>query len=104
MGIILKVTPAVLIKMANDIEGQLHNIQGQFNGITSEIGRTRNFWEGEASETHKAQYDALVPELQKCMERLQKRPEELLKMADLYERTEETAQETAMALQEDVIV
>lgn len=104
MGIVLKVTPDVLIRIAGDIEKQLKDMKTQFGELHSDINGTRSFWEGEASDTHKAQYDALVPEIQNALDRLQKRPEELLKMAGIYNDVEDIAKETAMSLVEDVIV
>ena len=104
MGIVLKVTPEELIRMATDVETQLKTIKNQFDQMNSDISRTRSFCEGEASDTHKSQYDALAPEIQKALSRLEKRPTELLKMADLYKSTESAATEAAMTLSEDVIV
>lgn len=104
MGIVLKVTPEELIKMAGDIESQLKNMQTQFREIQSEINKTHSFWEGDACDVHKSQYDAAVPTIQEAMEGLLKRPGELLKMAGIYVNTEDEAQETAMTLSEDVIV
>ena len=95
MGIVLKVTPEELIRMATDVETQLKTIKNQFDQMNSDISRTRSFWDGEASDTHKSQ---------KARSRLEKRPTELLKMADLYKSTESAATEAAMTLSEDVIV
>ena len=104
MGIVLKVEPDALIRMAGDIEKQLKDMKTQFGELQSDINRTRSFWEGEASDTHKSQYDALDPEIQNALDRLQKRPEELLKMAGLYNEVEDAAKEAAMSLLEDVII
>ena len=45
MGIVLKVTPEELIRMATDVETQLKTIKNQFDQMNSDISRTRSFWE-----------------------------------------------------------
>ena len=104
MGIVLKVTPETLEKMSGDIQDKISQIKSQFQEIESEIKRTPGYWDGEASEVHKKQFDTLKPEIQEALERLQRRPEELLKMAGLYQTTENTSKEATMSLSEDVII
>lgn len=104
MGIILKVTPEVLTQMANDIEKQIDDIKNQFDIISAEVDRTKAFWEGDASDTHKKQYDSLKDEISESVTRLKANPANLLKMAGLYTETEKSATATALTLSEDVIV
>lgn len=104
MGIILKVEPDKLKNTATDIEQQLKNVDNQLKQIGQDIRRTRGFWEGDASDTHMKQYEALEPGIQEIIAKLQKRPTELLKMAQLYSETETQAKEAAMSLVDDVIV
>lgn len=104
MGIVLKVEPEKLVNMADDIEQQLKQIEDQFKQIGENVRKTQGFWEGDASDVHKKQYDALEPEMQEILTKLKKRPEELLKMAELYKETETQTKETAMSLADDVIV
>ena len=104
MGIILKVTTEKLMNTASDIENQLKDVDAQLKQIGQDIRRTRGFWEGDASDTHMKQYEALEPEIQEIIAKLQKRPSELLKMAELYSETETQAKEAAMSLVADVIV
>ena len=104
MGIVLKVTPETLEKMSGDIQNKIQQIKSQFHEIESEINRTPEYWEGNASEVRKKQFDTLKPEMQEALDRLQRRPEELLKMAGLYQTTENTSKEATMSLSEDVII
>ena len=103
MGIVLKVTPETLEKMSGDIQNKIQQIKSQFHEIESEINLL-GYWEGNASEVHKKQFDTLKPEMQEALDRLQRRPEELLKMAGLYQTTENTSKEATMSLSEDVII
>lgn len=104
MGIVLKVTPEVLKSMAGEIEKQIGDISNQFNLIGSDISGTRSFWEGEASDTHKSQYDGLKDDINEAVNRLRNHPVNLLQMAGLYTETESNIQAVAQSLQEDVIV
>jgi WXG100 family type VII secretion target len=104
VGIVLKVTPETLIKMANDIEKQLDNIQKQFDSIDTEINRTRSYWEGDASDSHKEQYDSLKDEISQSVKRLKNHPTNLLQIANIYTETEDEVETAAQTLPEDVIV
>lgn len=104
MGIVLKVTPDVLTRMADDIEKQIQDVENQFNSIETDIDRTRSYWEGDASDTHKAQYDSLKEEINESVKRLKSNPKNLMQMAGLYSQTESELEAVAQSLQADVIV
>lgn len=104
MAIELKVAPEVLTRMAQDIETKIGDIKTQFDGIDSDIGRTLSFWEGDASDSHKKQYDAMKDEIQESVNRLKGQPEKLLRMAGLYSETEAQQVAAAQTLSADVIV
>lgn len=104
MGIKLRVTPEVLKSMASDIEKELSDIQNQFQAIDTEVSRTRSYWEGDASDSHKKQYDSLKTEIDECLKDLKNHPVNLLKMAGLYEETEDQAEQESQKLSADVIV
>lgn len=104
MGIRLKVTPEVLTKMAGDIERQISDIQNQFRSIGADINQTRSYWEGDASDAHKSQYDSLKDEIDEAVMRLKNNPRNLLQMAGLYTDTENDLEAAAQSLSKDVIV
>lgn len=104
MGIQLKVTPETLIRTADNIEKKIEDIQKQFCSIETDIYNTRSWWEGEASDAHKAQYDSLKEEMEESIRHLKDSPANLLRMAGLYRETELHTKEAALSLQENVIV
>ncbi len=105
MGIVLKVTPEVLKRMAGEIEKEIGDISSQFSLIDADISRTRSYWEGEASDAHKSQYDGLKDEIHEAVSRLKSNPVNLLQMAGLYSETESDLQAVVQqTLSEDVIV
>lgn len=105
MGIKLRVTPEVLERMAGEIEKEIRDISSQFSMIDTDISRTRSFWEGDASDLHKSQYDGLKEDIQEAVNRLKNHPVNLLQMAGLYSETETNIQrDVRQTLTEDVIV
>lgn len=103
MGIKLKVTPETLIKAADSIERQIQDIERQFSSIESDIGRTRSFWEGEASDEHKARFDAMKDEIAECLARLGSSPKSLLQISGVYRDTESDLETSAQVLLDNVI-
>ncbi|MCD7884785.1 MAG: WXG100 family type VII secretion target [Lachnospiraceae bacterium] len=104
MAIVLKVEPNTLVRMAEDIESQLTDVQTQFSEVESAINATRSYWEGDASDAHKSQYDSLKDEISETIARLKNHPTNLLKMAGLYTETESELEALAESLAADVIV
>lgn len=104
MAIVLKVTPEVLTRMAGDIEKKIDNIKNQFTQIDSDITRTRAYWEGDASEVHQKQYDAIKNDIDTSLKRLREQPKDLLEMAGIYTKTESELEAVAQTLSADVIV
>lgn len=104
MAIVLKVTPEVLTQMAQDIESKIGNIKNQFTAIDQDITRTLAYWEGNACEVHKKQYDAMKVDIETSMKRLSEQPEDLLQMAGIYTKTESEVESAAQSLSADVIV
>lgn len=104
MGIVLKVTPEILTRMAQDIEKEIDNIKKQFDGIDSDISRTLTYWEGDACDSHKKQYDAIKDDIATSINRLREQPKDLLEMAGIYTQTEAEQEAVAQTLSADVIV
>lgn len=104
MAIVLKVTPEVLTRMSGDIEQQIKNIENQFKTIENDIQQTKSWWEGDASDSHIAQYNALKDGINEAVKRLKDHPTNLLKMAGLYVENESRQEAAAQSLQADVIV
>lgn len=104
MAIVLKVTPEVLTQMAQDIESRIGNIKNQFAEIDNDITRTLTYWEGDASEVHKKQYDAMKGDIETSVKRLGEQPADLLQMAGIYTKTESELETVVQSLSADVIV
>ena len=104
MGIVLKVTPETLNQMSGEIEKEINGIEKQFQEIDADIRKTASFWEGEASDLHRSQYDAMKDDIAEVIKRLKDHPVNLLKMAGIYTETEAVLMEVSQSLVADVIV
>lgn len=104
MAITLKVTPEILTKTATDIDAELDKIKQQFDAIDEAVRQTRSYWEGNASDTHKQQYEAMQGDIENSVKRLKSQPKKLLQMAGLYSQTESELEAAAQTLSADVIV
>lgn len=101
--IILKVSPEEMKKKAEKVQSQINSIKKDWNRIDEIIQKTRNYWEGDASVKHKNHKSMLEDDLSYVLKRLQEHPEDLLKMAGVYEESTQTAQKIANSLPNDVI-
>ena len=75
---------------AADIHQQLLNI----SGLMSDLGK---YWQGDAYERHKTSSKAIVEDM------LETRPEQLFKMAGIYETVEDFNKREAASLDPNVI-
>ncbi len=100
----LKVTPAELQAKASDISAQIRQIELDFQKIGQAVTSSRGYWEGDASQTHQNYYSSYKDEIASVISKLKEHPEDLLKMAGLYETTENNAVQISGMLSQDVIV
>lgn len=99
---LLKVSTDDLIRQANTVRTNVQNIKNRIEYIQQKIMGTY-YWEGEASSLHKNKYTSLEPQLKDSINRLEKYPDDLLKMAGLYAQSESENTQTANELQSNII-
>lgn len=103
MSIVLKVTPEQLINAANEITDQISNMKLAFQALDSEIMNSTSYWEGDASSLHQRNYKTIKNEIETILKVLVNRPDDLLKMADLYKETEKVNAEIAKSLPNNLL-
>lgn len=103
-GITLKVTPNELKSKAGSIKTQITNLQNAWKDISSTIDQSKNYWEGDASDAHQKSKREIEDDVTTLFKRLLEHPNDLLKMADIYEEAEQSAESLANTLPGDVIV
>lgn len=103
MGITLKVKPDQLVSAANDISSQITNVETACGNLGTAIKNSKSYWEGEASNLHQKKYTDIEDEISQVLSTLKHRPDDLLKMAGLYDKAESTNTTTAAALSSNLI-
>lgn len=100
---IIKVSPETMLKQAESIKGNVKNIEKLFTSIEERVFGSRTYWEGSASNTHITRYNKIQENCRDIIRRLSEHPEDLLKMAGLYQETETQAKESAESLAGNIL-
>lgn len=103
-GIVLKVNPDSLKAKAQEIEGQINRMESYWRQMSQLIQNSKGYWVGDASESHQKYKREVEEDVQKVIKRMREHPEDLLKMADLYEKTESNVVGLTQTLPDDVII
>lgn len=104
MSIVLKVKPKELKNKADTITSSINRIEKEINDIGRIILGTKKYWEGDASDKHQKYYKAIEEDIPTVLKRMKEHPKDLLSMAQIYETTENTNQQMANKLPENIIV
>lgn len=103
-GFHLKVSLDKMESKANEISGQITEIENEWKKLSSIIKKTKKYWKGDASELHQTYRDECETEMTELLKRLKEHPKDLLVMVGVYEKAEQEAVQLAQALPDDVIV
>ena len=103
MAMTIKVDSSVLQNKAQDITQQIGRIENALKAISEQISSSKNYWKGDASDSHQKKYKALDGDTQNVLKELKAHPKNLLTMAGLYGKTENQALAEANSLPTDVI-
>lgn len=99
----LKVSPEVLRVKAEEISGQIQEMDNSWSRMYDLIQNSKFYWQGEASEYHRKYLKENNEEMKKLLKRLREHPIDLQKMAGVYVEAEQQAVQIASALPDDVI-
>lgn len=100
----LGVTPESLKTKSSDINTDIDDMVKQVNLLYEEITGTSSYWEGDAGNTQRKNFEDQVSEINKLIERLRTYPTRILKMAGIYEEAEEGSVEMANTLATDIVM
>lgn len=99
---IIRVTPAELKNQSNLVMADLKSIEKHWKSIETLVNGTKNYWEGDASNTHIRNYKDIKDDVDKVIKRLKENPVKLQTMAGVYDEAEESAKATANELPTNV--
>lgn len=85
----IKVTPDELKNQANLVSEDIKNINKHWRVIVDKIERSKSYWEGDASISHIRIYKDISEDMGKVIKKLENNPQKLLRMAGIYEETEQ---------------
>ena len=104
MDIRLRVTPEVPQVKAVEVEGDIKELEKDFNSIQDIVARTSGYWTGMAAESARKMFGDLKDDTATVIKRFKDHPRNLLTMAGIYQAAETTNTELGNELPSDVIV
>ncbi len=99
----IKVNSAVLNSKAQTVSKSIARMEECFGQLEKIISRTSYYWIGEAGDLHRKMYRDQKEPIYGMMKRLKEHPDDLLAIAQTYEKVEAEVQSMAMELPGDVI-
>lgn len=100
----IKVRTDDLITTSTNFSNEIKKIENEWKLISDQVNKMSGYWIGDASDTHQQHYNSVKEEVEELLAKLKERPDELLRMADLYDQVEREAVESVMALSDNVII
>lgn len=95
---ILKVSPEEMIAQAERVKAGVDNVARQFEAVGERVRGSVSYWEGVSSSRHVVRFDKIREKYETLAKCLRKRPDDLLKMAGLYNENEQSVTEASEAL------
>lgn len=102
-GIILKVSPDELKAKAEEISRQISSFEADWKQFSYLVQNSKSYWTGDTGDAHQKMFMQYKEDVERIIKRLHEHPEDLLKMAGLYEESEQRAVSTVQRLSGDVI-
>lgn len=100
----IKVSTEVLAQRADSAEQKINDVRQRFERIGQIVSQSRNYWEGDANDAHRREYQEYIDEIEEALARFQENVTDLRKIGGIYRETEETAAEISRDLPMDVIL
>lgn len=100
---ILKVDTHQLKSTASEVRKQIQLMRQDFENLQTLVGRSSYYWQGQAADEYRKAFAEQKDTTADAFQRLGKIPDDLEKMAGIYEENEIGLQETASTLKTDFI-
>ena len=99
----LKVDTQQLKTTASEVRKQIRLMQQDFDSLQSIVSRSGYYWQGQAADEYRQAFAEQKDAAADAFRRLSKIPDDLEKMAGIYEGNETNLLQTAGALRTDFI-
>ena len=103
MNGILRVTPEKLIASAQQFSSSAATVQNLTNTMISTVDALNGTWSGEAATSYYQKAHGLQDSINRMIRMINEHSTDLQAMAQVYQEAERAGQESAAALQTDVI-
>lgn len=103
-NMILRVTPELLERKAEEFEAVVKEIQGHFDRIESVSAKTKGYWVGDAGDRDRESFVSYQDDISFIVRRLGEHPTDLLSMAGIYRSAEKDVVNTNVKLKINEIV
>lgn len=103
-NMILRVTPEVLERKAEEFETVVKEIRSHFDRVQSISVKTKGYWLGDAGDRDRESYGSYQEDIRFIMGRLEEHPADLLSMAGIYRSAEKDVVSTNVKLKINEIV
>lgn len=99
----IKVSPEVLDAKAQDVMGEIKQMEQLFKEVQELAARTRYYWIGAAGELHRKLVEDKKGDIEKIIKRLKDHPTNLQKIAGVYRTTESSQTEQSAMMSGNLI-
>ena len=99
----LQVSSETLRDQAREVERRIDAMKLRFDEMDGILRRTRGYWIGAAAEIYRTTYEKDREEVRASLQRLRRFPGELMEIAGIYVKTEESVTGEASMLRTDVL-
>lgn len=103
-NITLKVKTSELNQTAMSIHRKIKTTKNQFDEMQKIIDDSQYYWEGDANNVHRQEYNQYKDDILEIIARLSEHVTDLQEMAGVYETTENQVKDIIEELPNDVII
>ena len=97
------VKPETLYQKSEVVLSEIQKMKSEFESLQNIVNRMPLYWQGEASDTYRAEYGSINPDLNQMFRRLMEHVTDLKKMSAQYSDAEKVNEQLANELPADVI-
>lgn len=103
-GMQIRVAPEILAQRADAAERKIKDVRQRFEQIHQIVNRSQNYWEGNANQAHRREYQEYLDEIEKVLLHFEENVTDLRKIGGIYKAVETVTTETSHDLPRDVII
>lgn len=100
----IRVSTEVLETRANAAEEKINDVRKRFERIAEIVNNSTGYWEGEANDAHRREYQEYQSEIEEALLRFQENVTDLRQIAGIYREAESETTSFSGDLPVDVIL